>query len=156
MRQPLCTANARDDAELDFRLTEFGVVGGDDDVALHGELAATAERKTGDRGDHRFARLCNPVPVRGEIAEIDFDERPLRHLLDVGAGGERLVRPGNDHAADSAVGLEAVDGVSEFANQRGVERVECLWAIEPDQSDPAAGFDNDVFAAHGVSRYYEE
>ena len=70
------------------------------------------------------------------------------HLLDVRAGGERFVRSGNDHAADIGVGLEAVDGVSEFAHQRGVERVERLRPIEPDQSDPAAGFDNDVVRAH--------
>ena len=38
-------------------------------------------------------------------------------------------------------------------NQRAVERVEGLRAIEPDQSDLAAGFDNDVLVAHGVSLF---
>ncbi len=35
------------------------------------------------------------------------------------------------------------DGVGEFAHQRGIERVERLWAIEPDETDPAAGLDDD-------------
>ena len=59
-RQPLRAADAGDDAELDLRLAELGVVGGDDEVALHRELAAAAERKAGDRRDHRLARARKP------------------------------------------------------------------------------------------------
>ena len=84
------------------------------------------------------------VPVRREIVEEDVGERLVRHFLDVGARGEGLVRAGDDDAADIAVGLEAIDGVGKFAHQRGVERVERLRPIEPDQADPAAGFDDDV------------
>ena len=53
--QPLRAADARNDAELDLGLAELGVVGGDDEVALHRELAAAAERKARDRRDHRLA-----------------------------------------------------------------------------------------------------
>ena len=42
----------------------FAVVGGDDDVALHGELAAAAERKARDRRDHRLAAARDPVLAR--------------------------------------------------------------------------------------------
>ena len=67
--QPLRAADARDDAELDLRLAELGVVGGDDDVALHRELAAAAERKARDRRDHRLARARDAVLVAGEVAD---------------------------------------------------------------------------------------
>ncbi len=109
VRQPLRAADAGNDAELDFRLAEFGVVGGDDEIALHGKLAAAAERKAGDRGNDRLARLRDAVPGRREIAEEDVGEFLVRHLLDVGAGRKRLLRAGDDHAADIAVGLERID-----------------------------------------------
>ena len=148
MREPLRAADAGNDAELDFRLSEFGVIGGDDEIALQGKLAAAAEREARDRGDHRLARRRDAVPSRGEIAEKRVGERLVRHLFDVGAGGERLVRAGDDDAADIAVGLEAVDGASEFAHQRAVERIERGRPVEPNESDPAAGLDDDIFAAH--------
>ena len=53
--QPLRAADARHDAELDLGLAELGRVGGEDDVAHHGELAAAAERVAGDRRDDRLA-----------------------------------------------------------------------------------------------------
>ena len=97
-------------------------------------------------------RACgDAMPVRGEIAEESVGEGLVRHLLDVGAGRKCFFRAGDDHAADVAVGLETVDGVSEFAHQRAVERVERLRAVEPDEPDPAAGLDDDGLGTHGRS-----
>ena len=98
--ETLRAADARNDAELDFRLAEFGIVGGDDHVALHGELAAAAERETRDCGDHRLAHRGGAIPIGGEVAQIGIGEGLFRHLLDVGAGRERLVGAGDHHAAD--------------------------------------------------------
>src|SRR6185437_16822452 len=50
-RETLRPAGAGHDAELDFRLSELGALPGDDDVAVHGELAAAPERKSVHRGD---------------------------------------------------------------------------------------------------------
>ena len=109
-RQALGAADAGNDAELDFRLAEFGVVGGDDEVALHREFAAAAEREAGHRRDHRLARLRDAIPVGAEIVEEDVDECLVRHLLDVGAGGESLLRAGDDDAANRVIALERIDG----------------------------------------------
>ena len=49
------------------------------------------------------------MPVRAKIAEEGLGEILVGHLLDVGAGGERFVRAGDDHAADIGVGLERSD-----------------------------------------------
>ena len=43
--------------EADFRLAEQGVVGGDGDVAKHGEFAAAAQRVALDGGDDRLAHI---------------------------------------------------------------------------------------------------
>ena len=77
-RQPLRAADAGNDPELDLRLAELGILGGDHDVALHGELAAAAERETGHRGDDRLARVRGRVPGAGEIPHEHVDARTCR------------------------------------------------------------------------------
>ncbi len=59
----------------------------------------------------------------------------VRHLLDVGAGGERLVGAGEQDAADAGVGIEAVDARPELLEQGGIERIERLRPVEPDHPD---------------------
>ena len=59
--QALRAAHARHDAEGDLGLAELRGVGGDDDVAHHGELAAAAEAIAGDRGDERLPHLGHAV-----------------------------------------------------------------------------------------------
>ena len=63
-RQALRAARAGHDAELDLGLAELRVLGGDDEVAHHGQLAAAAQRVAGHRRDHRLAALrgCAPSP----------------------------------------------------------------------------------------------
>src|SRR6516225_6459162 len=91
MREPLRTADPGNNAELDFRLAKLGVVRGDDEIALHGKLAAAAKRKSRDRGNHRLAGLGDAMPRSDKIAEESVGEGLAGHFLDVGAGGERLV-----------------------------------------------------------------
>src|SRR5438445_134283 len=109
-RQPLRAAEARHDAEVDLGLAEPGVVGGDDDVALHGELVAAAERVAGDRSDHRLAHFPPVLPRSGvmhqllrQAIERADDDAGIRALLLTGAGrgfcagqdlAERNVSPG--------------------------------------------------------------
>ena len=139
------------DAELDFRLAELRIVRRDDEIALHRKLAAAAKREARDRGDDRLARMRGAIPSGDEVSEENIDERLVRHLLDVGAGRERLVGAGDDHAADVGVRLERIDRATQFADERAVERIERLRAVEPDEPDPAARFDQDVFVAHRTS-----
>ena len=53
-RQALGAAAAGDQAEVDLRLAETGLVGGDPHVARHRELAAAAETEAVDHRDHRL------------------------------------------------------------------------------------------------------
>src|SRR5260370_209271 len=65
-RQAVRAAGPRHRAEVDFGLAEGGVLGGDDDVAHHCDLAAAAEREAGDRGDDRLPALRHPLPAAGD------------------------------------------------------------------------------------------
>jgi hypothetical protein len=53
-----------------------------------------------------------------------------RHLLDVGAGGERLLAAGDDDGADRGVALELVERVAELGDQRVAQRVQRLRAVQ--------------------------
>ena len=91
MGQPLCAAVTWNHAELDLRLAELGVIGGNDEIALHRELAAAAQRKAGDRGDYGLARIGDAMPRSDEVTEKRIGKTLAGHFLDVGAGGESLV-----------------------------------------------------------------
>ena len=90
------------------------------------------------------------IPVGGEVVDEDVDVGLVRHLLDVGAGGERLLRAGDQDAADAGIGLERVDRGDQLLDERGVERVQRLRPVEADDADAAVGFDDDGFVAHGL------
>ena len=147
--QPLRAAGAGDDAELDLGLAEFGGVGGEDEIAHHREFAAAAEREARHRGDDRLAQPRDVLPARDEVLEEDIGEALVLHLLDVGAGGEGLLRAGQHDRADRPRSpSNASSAALSSSISARVERVERLRPIEPDQPDPAMRLDEDVGVCH--------
>ncbi len=88
--------------------------------------------------------LGDILPAGDEIAEEDVGEALVLHLLDVGPGGEGLVRPGQHDRADVRVALERLERRVELLDQRTRERVQRLRTVEPDEADAAMRFDDDV------------
>src|SRR5579871_5350217 len=96
-RQALGPAGAGKRAEGDLGLAELGILGGQHDIAHHGDLASPAERIACHRRDGGLAALGEALPILGdEVGEIDVGEIPVLHLLYVGAGGKRLLAAGAD------------------------------------------------------------
>ena len=85
-----------------------------------------------------------------EVAQQRLGEGPVLHLLDVGAGGERLLGAGQHDRADRRVGVERQERCVEVLDQRVAQRVQRLRPVEPDQADAAVGFDDDVGVGHGA------
>ena len=108
-RQALRSTVAGNDAELHFRLSELGIRTGEAHGAGHGNLAAAAERKAVDTGDHRLSQVLDEVehrlsPVGVLLAGngIVFGE-----FADVGARDECLLaRAGEDADANSRIALD--------------------------------------------------
>ena len=146
-------ARTGNNAQLDFRLTEFGVVCRDDEVAHHRQLAAAAECEAADRSDDGLANGPDDFPVaRDVVALVGVHETELGHGTDVGPSGKRTLTAGDDHAADGVVGIEGLERSTEFGHERVVQRVEGFRAVQRDDADLAGfGADFDVFVAHGVS-----
>ncbi len=62
--EPLRSAHAGRDAQLDLGLAEFRAIGGNDEIGHHRKLAAAAQREAGDGRDPRLAGggdLAGPV-----------------------------------------------------------------------------------------------
>ncbi len=103
-RQSLRPARAGHDAQQDLRQAELGVVSRDAQVAAQGQLQATAEGISGDRGDGRLRDLGDRGERSGQRSG-PFHGRgviPLDHLLDVGTGGEYLRAAVHDDRAHIA------------------------------------------------------
>ena len=123
------------DAELDLGQAERGAVAGDDDVGAQRQFQPAAEREAFDGGDHRLRAVHDGAPVFLLVARHDLDRAGLRHLADVGAGGEHRVRAGDDQAADRRVGGMAGDLVGEPRAHLEIERIAHLRPIEPQHGD---------------------
>ena len=131
------------DAEVDLGLAELRGVGGDDDVAHHRELAAAAERIARDGGDDGRAHGGELRPAAEVVAHQHLEPRLGLHLLDVGAGGERALRAGDDDRADPLVGIEGGCRRHDVPHHLRVQRVERLGPVERDPADAAARLDQD-------------
>mmetsp|Transcript_19369 Transcript_19369/g.61745 ORF Transcript_19369/g.61745 Transcript_19369/m.61745 type:complete len:235 (+) Transcript_19369:153-857(+) len=89
--EALRAAQARDRAELDLWLAKLGRVRGENEIAGHRELAATAEREAVDGGDDRRPDGRQLVQLAEKTRLVHVHVRERLHGLDVGTGGEGLV-----------------------------------------------------------------
>ena len=128
-------ADAGGDAEVDLGLAELRLLGGDNEVAQHGQFAAAAQGKAVDRGDDRLPEPGDAVVAEGEeIARVHLGIGLVRHLLDVGAGGEGLVaRAGQDQAADAVIVLDRIEEVRQVPEQGRVEGIQRLGPVQGHQ-----------------------
>ncbi len=94
-RQALRAAKTGDDAELDFRLTEPGILRGQPQGAGQRDFAAAAEGEAVDGRNDGLAEVLDEIEHRlsfaGELGGLDG--RDGGNLRDVGAGDECAVAP---------------------------------------------------------------
>jgi hypothetical protein len=99
---------SREDAEVRLGLPELRALGGDDEVAGHGQLAAAAQAVARDCGDDRRPDLPDRIPLVDPSAEVELEVSRVGKLVDVGAGREGLVVPRKDDAADRVVVVQVL------------------------------------------------
>ena len=150
--QPLRAAGAGDDPEAGLGLAELGRLGGDDQVAAHGELAATAEAEAGDGGDERRPEAADRVPALDATLVVEVDRAGLGQLADVGAGGEGALAAAEHDRAHRLVAVELSERRDELVHQLVGERVQRLGPVEQDDRDCAVALDLDQ--AHFFSRNF--
>ena len=87
-------------------------------LAEHFVVLERAERR-----DPRLAGRGDLLPAAEVIGRIHVSEALALHLLDVGAGGERLLAAGQHQAALPGVGVIGGEGVDQLLEHGRVERV---------------------------------
>lgn len=84
-----------------------------------------------DGGDDRLLDLRGELrPGLDEGVGVGLGEGERRHLLDVGASGEGLLRAGEDDDRGLVRGVEGAEGLVELVYEGGAEGVKCLGAVE--------------------------
>ena len=141
--QALRSAIAGNDAELDFRLTEFGILTGQAHGARQRDLAAAAQRESVDAGDHGLAAVLDQVQHRLAAVRVFLGGHGIvpGQLADVSARDERLVAgAGEEDGAHGRLALDLVKGAAQLFHGGHVEGVQHLGAVHRDLHDGALFF----------------
>ena len=141
----------RDQAEPHLRERERRALGGDRDVGARDEAGAPAERRAVDpRHDRLRARVDgleggrHPFRVRDVLLPGELATR--RHPVEIGTGAERGARPAQDHDPDHRVGCQVAEGLGQRLEERGIQRVPAIGAVQGHGRDRALS--DDLERAH--------
>ncbi len=107
-------------------------------MARHRQLAATAQSETVHRGDNRLAQPLDTAKDGLSIHRAGLAiERPLAgEVTDVGSRDERLgARSGEDHPAHCPVRLDRLECLSQLGDDRVVQCIELVGAVDGDERD---------------------
>jgi hypothetical protein len=139
--QEVGAAIARHQSDLDEGRAELGPGPRDSQVAHAGEIEASADRRTIDRGDQRLGELGDAPRYRLDAANVAGPQlgwiarehaRARAHGLDVAAGVKGLAGAGQDHAADCVVTLGAIERGDELLAHFVAVGVARLRSVEGD------------------------
>ena len=145
----------RDDAELHFREGKDRALLRDGDVAGGGDATRAGHRRAVQQRNGDLWELEQPPEHFGHaecvfLVLVHGVVRGGFHPFEIGAGGEDgAVATDEDEAAFGILG-QGFEGIIEFRDHLGIERVALLWAIEG-QHRRALGrnVEQDVFIRHG-------
>ncbi|MCY1411925.1 hypothetical protein D9M71_273210 [compost metagenome] len=118
-RQANGTAEARVDAQLDFRQADLGLGGHDAVVRRQAHFQTATQRDAIDRGDGRDVEVFEIAEnlVGFEVASNKLCIRQLEvvdKFGDVGADDEHVLATADDHALDRSICLDGVYGLTQF------------------------------------------
>src|SRR6185295_18857169 len=127
----------RQEAEPCLAEREGDALGDDADVAHRGDAQAAGVAVAVDARDHRHRAAVERPQHLGQTRRVGVvllprERRRLAHRAEIGAGAERLAAAADDDRAHAVVGGERSERRRQLADQRGVEGVPDLGAVEPD------------------------
>lgn len=133
--QALGATSSGNGAQCDLWLTELGLVARINDIAHHCQLTATAEGVTVDSRNDWLLGACHLSPVVQEITLNALGICVGSHLLDVGASGKSLLASSQHNGGNVAILAIALQGSGKFLHQAIAEGIQCLGAIQSDNSN---------------------
>src|SRR4029450_187015 len=109
----------------------------------HRELTPPAEAVASYGRHDRRSHLADRVPLVDPPAEVEVEMGGIRELLDVGSGGERLLVPREDDAADRLILVEILERANELAHELVRECIQLLGAVQAHDRDRLLPLDED-------------
>ncbi|CRR83940.1 hypothetical protein PAERUG_P48_London_17_VIM_2_01_13_02338 [Pseudomonas aeruginosa] len=142
-RQADGAAEARVDAQLDFRQADLGGRAHHAEVRGQAHLQAAAEGDAVDRGNGGYVQVFEVAEdlVGFEVARHQFlvgQLEVVNELGDVGTNDEHVLAAGHDHALDRCIGLDRIDCRTQLTEGETVELVDGLALEIEIQLDDAA------------------
>src|SRR5262249_42537573 len=149
----LCAPTTRNNTELDFRLTEFGVAGGNPNIARHRQLAATAQRKAVYHRYHWLRKILHRVKCTPALHDVAlFDRSHPAKFVYIGAGNKGfLSRAGDDDYTNLIVSFELLEGNKNLSASSDVQGVKFVWSVHGYDCNGSPLFDENVFKGHSLS-----
>src|SRR5262249_37051724 len=122
-RQALSAAGSGDDSNVYLGLTELGRLGSYDNVAIHNQLAAAAERESADCRNDWFFDVANAIPGGEAIFEHNGDGRLIGHLFDVRSSRECTLVAGENNYSYVVVAIEFFQRDNQLVHQFVVQGI---------------------------------
>src|SRR5690606_25219096 len=137
--QALGATGARHQTELDFRLGETGGFTGDDDVAVHCQLAAAAQGEAVHRGDDRLRATADRVPQQLGVTVVHLDRRGGGEFLDVRASHEELLAAGQHDGANIIAARQLTEVLGQLVANRRIEGVLGFRTVDAHDGNAVGG-----------------
>ena len=131
-RQALRPACPRHDAQLDLRLGKTRRLRGDDEIALHRQLAAPTVGVAIDRRNQRRVQAVQALPVSARIELHNLGWGGGGHDPNIGPGCKCAPFTGEDDHPYLRVRIQSFQRIAKGGEHHRTERVERLRAVEID------------------------
>ncbi len=133
--EALGASATRHGAESDLGLAELGGLASDDEVAHHGELAATAEGIAVHGSNNRLLNTGHIVPEGEHVHLVGIDVVLGGHLLDIGTSSECLGGTSDNNRANRGVLVKLLELCIELLDESIAKSVQSLGAVQSDDAN---------------------
>lgn len=132
--QTLSATGSGNGAQRNLGLTELGLIAGIDDVAHHGQLAATAQSVSINGSNDGLLGAGHLGPVVEEVALDALRVGVGQHLLDISSSSECLLASSQNDGSNALILAKSLQGGGQLLHQAIAKGVQSLGAVQRDDS----------------------
>lgn len=135
--------NERNGEKSDLRMEEFRIDERDDEIENNGELEEEEKRIERKRRDNRIEDKIKIMKVGENVMKIGIEEIDRMNLIDVGKGGERILREGKKKGEEIEIRVEGGKRIGKIIKKGEIERVERMRKVEKDEKKDVKSIKDD-------------
>ena len=145
-------------------MAEDGILGGDGEVAEHGQVAAARQAVAAHHGDGGFGDVPEVLVhladaagggdgvAHGPVVGTLWEAGVIAAADDVIAGGKGFIGAGEDDGENGGVGVGLIEGGEDVVEELVIEGIALIGPVEGDAGElPAQDFVGDGLVRHGLA-----